>query len=453
MSGIGWRKNLTISDTNKILPRIVIVGRPNVGKSTLFNRILKKRRAITDPTPGVTRDAIEEKAIIAGREVLLVDTGGYKVDRDDHFDELVAQKSLHVLGDADLILFMLDVNELSGEDEAYIEHLRPHMGKTLLIANKVDHIEKEAEIYNFYTLGFEHIVGISAAHGRNIHELEDKILSMIDFDNLIAREDYEPDIRISILGKPNAGKSTLTNALTGKEDSIVSPIAGTTRDVVQGHFKYQGQIFRVLDTAGIRKKKRVVEDVEYYSVNRAIKSIAQSDVVFLLIDVEEGLSEQDKKIAHQIVKKGKGVILVVNKWDLRKDVKNEFKAVEDRMRFLFPILDFAPIVPISALKNEGMKELLNTALQVRKQLTQRVDTPILNDALAEWVDYTPIPMVKGKNYKIRYITQVSSDPVQFVLFVNRENNFPESYVRYIKNQIKKEFNFNKIPFSIDLKER
>lgn len=444
---------MTTSDTSRILPRIVIVGRPNVGKSTLFNRILKKRRAITDPTPGVTRDAIEEKAVIAGREVFLVDTGGYKVDRTDDFDDLVAEKSLSVLADADLILFMIDVNELSGEDEAYIEHLRPYMGKTLLIANKVDFPEKEAEVYNFYTLGFEHIVGISATHGRNIDELQAKILTMIDFENLKARPVHTPDISIAILGKPNAGKSTLANALTGREDSIVSPVAGTTRDVVQGHFKFKGRTFRVLDTAGIRKKKRVSLDVEYYSVNRAIKSIADSDVVFLLIDVEEGLSEQDKKIADQIVKKGKGVILVVNKWDLRKDVKNEFKAVEDRMRFLFPVLDFAPIIPISAKKGEGMKELLDMSLKLREQLVKRVETAQLNEALAEWTDFQAIPMVKGKSFKIRYITQVSSDPVQFILFVNREKNFPESYVRYIRNQIRKEFGFNKIPFTVDLKER
>ncbi len=444
---------MTSSNTSKILPRIVIVGRPNVGKSTLFNRILKKRRAITDPMPGVTRDVIVEKAIIAGREVILVDTGGYKVERDDQFDELVAEKSVGALSDADLIMFLLDVNEISGEDEAFIEHLRPYMDKTLLIANKVDFVEKEPEIYNLYTLGFEHVIGISATHGRNIQEMETQILSMIDFDNLKERQDPDPDLRIAILGKPNAGKSTLTNALTGKQDSIVSPIAGTTRDVVKGHFEYKGQSFRVLDTAGIRKKKRVVQDVEYYSVNRAIKSINQSDVVFLMIDGEEGLSEQDKKIAHQIVKKGKGVILVLNKWDLKKDVKNEFKAVEDRMRFLFPILDFSPIIPISALKEEGLKDLLNMALLIRDQLQKRVETSLLNDALAEWVDYQAIPLVKSKSFKIRYITQVSSDPVEFILFVNREKNFPSSYVRYIKNQIKKEFGFNKIPFTVELKER
>lgn len=444
---------MTSLNTKKILPRIVIVGKPNVGKSTLFNRILKKRRAITDPTPGVTRDAIEEKAIIAGREVILVDTGGYKVERDDRFDELVAEKSLEVLEDADLIMFLVDVDDVSGEDEAYIEHLRPYPDKTLIIANKVDHVEKEPNIYNLYTLGFENIIGISATHGRFIQEMEEKILSMIDFENLKERVDNEPDLKIAILGKPNVGKSTLTNAFTGRIDSIVSPIAGTTRDVVKGNFQYKKKNIRVLDTAGIRKKKRVVEDIEYYSVNRAIKSINQSDVVFLMIDVEEGLSEQDKKIAHQIVKKGKGVILVLNKWDLKKDVKNEFKAVEDRMRFLFPILDFSPILPISAKNGDGLNELLDMALLVKKQLQQRVETPLLNDALAEWIDFTAIPQVKSKTFKIRYITQVSSDPVEFILFVNREKLFPTSYVRYIKNQIKKEFGFNKIPFTVELKER
>jgi len=434
---------------------VVIAGRPNVGKSTLFNRIIKKRKAITDPTPGVTRDPIRERCFLKGQEIMLLDTGGFKLERDDDFDELVSDKSLEMLKEGDLILFLMDVNDITSEDETFIEHLRAHQEKVLIVVNKVDFPEKETEIWNLYSLGFEHIIGISATHGRNIEALYDKILSMIDFSLFdgSAEVEEEPDISIAILGKPNSGKSTLTNQLSGKEHSIVSPVAGTTRDVIEGRFKYKGQHLKVLDTAGIRRKKKVIEDVEYYSVNRAFKTIEEADVIFLLIDVNEGLTEQDKKITQQIVKKGKGVILVLNKWDTTDGLKKTWDDTVDRVRYLFPVLHFAPVLAVSGLKGTGVDKLLDMTLKVYKQLTHRVETSQINEALADWMDFNPIPTVKSKRYKIRYITQVSAHPVKFIAFVNRSSGFPDSYKRYVMNQIRKEFGMSKIPVSLELKER
>ena len=437
------------------LPRVVIAGRPNVGKSTLFNRIIKKRKAITDPTPGVTRDTIRQRCFLNGQEIMLLDTGGFKLERDDDFDELVSEKSLEMLQEGDLILFLMDANDITSEDESFIDHLRPFKEKVLLVVNKVDFPEKENEIWNLYSLGFDNIIGISATHGRNVDALYNKILSMIDFSRFdgAMEQESEPDISIAILGKPNSGKSTLTNKLSGKNHAIVSPVAGTTRDVIEGRFQYKGSHFRVLDTAGIRKKKKVVENVEYYSVNRAFKSIEEADIILLLIDVQEGLTEQDKKITQQIVKNGKGVILVLNKWDTTDRSKETWDKTRERVEFLFPILHFAPIMAVSGLEGTGIDKLLDEILKVYRQLTKRIETNVINEALADWVDFNPIPAVKNKRFKLRYITQVSAHPVKFVAFVNRSSGFPDSYKRYVINQIRREFGMSKIPVSLELKER
>ncbi|MDA3956478.1 ribosome biogenesis GTPase Der [Oceanispirochaeta sp.] len=437
------------------LPRVVIAGRPNVGKSTLFNRIIKKRKAITDPTPGVTRDIIQERCFIRDQEVMLMDTGGFKLERDDSFDELVAQKSLQMLKEGDLILFVMDVNDITSEDETFIESLRAHQEKVLLVVNKVDHPDKENEIWNLYSLGFQNIIGVSATHGWNLDAFNEKIISMIDFSlfNGAAELEKDPHISIAILGKPNTGKSTLTNQLSGKENSIVSPIAGTTRDVIEGRFLYKKREYKVLDTAGIRRKKKVVEDVEYYSVNRAFHTIDDSDIIFLLIDIQEGLTEQDKKISQQIVNQGKGVVLVLNKWDTTDGSKDSWDQAVEKVRFLFPILSFAPVMAVSGLKGTGLDKLLDETEKVYRQLTKRVETSQLNESLHYWMDYNPIPSVKNKRYKLLYLTQVTSHPVKFVLFVNREKGFPDSYKRYIMNQIRKEYGMSKIPINMELKER
>jgi len=431
------------------VPQVALVGRPNVGKSTLFNCLLKSRKAITDPTPGVTRDPNEADWVLDGHPVKLVDTGGYKTKGDD-LDAAVTAKSITRAKDADLVLLILDLMELTAEDEEFVRLLRPLSDKLIVVLNKADGMERESLMGEFYSLGFSEYICVSAAHNRRIDELEELIAGRLKFSDAVV-EDVAPDIRLAILGKPNAGKSTLVNRLTGLDLSIVSPEPGTTRDPIEGRFEFKGTAFRVVDTAGIRRKGKVGENIEYYSVNRALKTIEESDVVVLLIDAVEGLSDQDKKIAYQIVKDGRGVILGMNKWDQLPKVKNQVEAYTDRVRFLFPILDFAPVVPLSAKDGTGIPELLTTALKVNRQLHQRIETSKLNEMLKIWMEDIPTAQVKGVIYKIRYLTQVSTLPVKFVAFGNHGKDTPGSLKEYIVNRIRKDLGFQDVPVELNIK--
>lgn len=440
------------ADIDTKLPLVSIIGRPNVGKSTLFNRLIGKRRAITDPMPGVTRDPIPEVWILANNRVTLVDTGGIKLDKDA-MDALVSEKSLSLLERSDMILFLLDCTEITAEDEMLLKKLRPYSDKVAMVINKIDDESRENLIWNFYEHGYQRVVGISAAHGRGIEELEDTVLGFLNLERQEEEIEEAESIKLAIMGKPNTGKSTLTNFLTGRSVSIVSDIAGTTRDVMRATFTYKGSDYTVLDTAGIRRKGKVEEDVEYYSVNRAIKAIDEADIVLLMIDVVEGLTEQDKKIASLIVRKGKGIVLVLNKTDLLKGIGNELDAIKDRVRFLFPILSFAPMIPISALKGNSIGILLDTVWAVYRQLNKRADTALLNQALRSWCEAYQPPRGSEGHYKILYGTQVSVNPVRFLLFVNRVKAFPEAYLSYIKNQMRKDLGFSYIPIEISIRER
>ena len=440
------------ADIDTSLPMISIIGRPNVGKSTMFNRLIGERRAITDPTPGVTRDPITGRYLLGNHPVTLVDSGGVKLDKEG-LDYAVSEKSLSLCSQSDLILFVLDCTEVTSEDMMLIDELRPYTDKVILVVNKIDDPVREDLIWNFFSYGYQRVVGVSAAHGLGFEELEDTMLGMLDMERLEEEPEEPETIKIAVLGKPNTGKSTLTNVLTGRDISIVSDIAGTTRDVMRGTFEYKGTDYTILDTAGIRRKSKVEEDVEYYSVNRAIKTIDEADVVLLMIDITEGLAEQDKKIANLIVRRGKGVVLVLNKMDKLRGIPNEIEAIKDRVRFLFPILNFAPLVPISALEVQDVGKLLDTVWGVWKQLNKRIDTSEINDALKMWTqDYEP-PRGATGHYKVLYGTQVSVTPVRFLFFVNRIKDFPEVYVSYLKNQIRKTFGFSYIPIEISLRER
>lgn len=437
------------------LPTVAIAGRPNVGKSTLFNRFMHKRLAIVDPTPGVTRDPVEGTAFIGGKPVHLVDTGGFKLDRDlksreSEMDELVVEKSLSVIKRADLILLLLEAGKITGEDEEFIHLLRPYWDKVVVAVNKCEGGFGENISWNYLQYGFNELLFISADHGDHITELAKAITSRLDFSD-VKEGIEEPVIKIAIVGKPNTGKSTLSNRLTNTQNSIVSDYAGTTRDVVEGSFTWGKRKFEVLDTAGIRRKAKVKQNVEYYSVNRAIKTLDECDIVFLMIDAEQGLADQDKKICSLAYERGRGIIFVLNKWDLKEQTKKVYKDTVDYIQYMFGQMQFAPILRLSALNGDGIKELMETTIRLYKQLTTKIETSALNKALDDWLFRYPPPASKAIHFKIRYMTQTGTNPVSFRIFATSPDNVPDSYVTYLKNRIREDLGFDQIPVMLEMK--
>ncbi|MDR1419629.1 MAG: ribosome biogenesis GTPase Der [Treponema sp.] len=436
----------------RALPVVALAGRPNVGKSTLFNRLLGKRRAITDPTPGVTRDPVEAGAVILGKALRLVDTGGFRLEWDAAaLDGLVVEKTLKTVESADLVILVLEAGELTAEDEEFIRLLRPYRGKLVTVVNKTEGGRRADDAWNLLSFGFDKLYMISAEHGDHIEELEKAIVESLDFSGTGEAEEEARPVRIALLGKPNTGKSSLSNLLTSSSASIISDIPGTTRDVVEGSFSWKGRAFEVLDTAGIRRKSKVTENIEYYSVNRAIKTIDSADIVFLVIDAEEGFSDQDKKIAALASERGRGIILVLNKWDLVPRVKNAFTAVQDRIRFLFGQMEFAPIVPVSALDGSGVDRLLDTAVRMFSQLVLKVETAKLNQALRHWLAENPPPSGPQTRFSVKYAVQTSENPVTFIFFVSRPRAVSEAYVTYLKNRIRRDLGFSLIPVGVEIR--
>ncbi len=435
-------------------PLVVIAGRPNVGKSTLFNRLLHKRRVITDPTPGVTRDPVEETVFIKDKPVRFMDTGGFKLTRtlgsmEAVLDDLVVQKTVESLKKADLILLLLDAGEITPEDEEFIGLLRPYWDRIVAAVNKTEGGRFETEALNFHRFGFKELICISAEHGDRIPELTDLIFSKLDFSAVKTVEKKVP-IKLAIMGKPNTGKSTLCNCLTGSELSIVSDYAGTTRDVVEGAFHFKGKDFLVLDTAGIRRKAKVKENVEYYSVNRAIKTLERADVVLYLMDAAEGLTEQDKKVIKLAHDRGRALIFVLNKWDTQAQDKKTARKAEENIRIMFGHMAYAPILEISAKEKTGIKPLLNTVVELYNQLNRKVDTGPLNTALRDWIAAYPPPASRSARFHIRYAVQTKTNPVVFLLFATKPDSVPQSYIAYLKNRMREDLGFTKIPITIEM---
>jgi GTP-binding protein len=451
---------------------VAIIGRPNVGKSTLFNALLGRRRTITHSDPGVTRDPVESPCTIAGARVNLVDTGGYTAD-DGGLDGVVSARSLKAARASDLVLLVLDALETTPLDREFMRLLRPLSEKMLLVVNKVDTPDRDSLVWNAHEHGFPHVIGVSAAHHRSMDQLRETIVALLEArkEEPLAADAGGParrraapaarpfgpagpdaeTVRVAILGKPNTGKSTLANRLLGEERSIVSAVPGTTRDVVEGSFVHKSRTFLLLDTAGIRRKSRVTDPVEYYSVNRAIESIGRADIVFLTIDATQGLVDQDKKIAAQAVKEGRGVIIVLSKWDLMKDSPSLAKEAAEMVHFQFPVLGFAPVLPASAHTGYGVRKLIETAGSVWDQLQRRVSTGRLNQSLESWMAHYKLP-VRGKNYKIRFMTQVGVNPVRFVAFVNRMSGFPTQYGQYLENCIRRDFDLAHVPVMLEFRQ-
>ncbi|HOJ64374.1 MAG TPA: ribosome biogenesis GTPase Der [Spirochaetota bacterium] len=436
------------------IPVVSIIGRPNVGKSTLFNRLIGKKKAIIDPTPGVTRDFIKEDFTIEDKVITLIDTGGL-TDSDDPLDLIVQKKTYEAIDNSDLIIFLVEYNTPLPIEKEYAKYLLEKNKRVILAINKCDTIDKDNNIFDFYEYGLNNIITISAAHNRNIELLKEKILNLLDIEkyNFSKQEkEKDPPIKIAIIGKPNVGKSSLLNKIIGKERSIVSEIPGTTRDIIDEKFIFNNREFIIIDTAGIRKKSKVKDDVEYYSVNRAIKAIEQADVTLLVIDAECNISEQDKKITDQIVKNGKGLIILLNKWDKEEQSKENLNKKMNLLRFKFPLVSYAPIIPTSAKTGFGIVNILKKAIFVYSEMNKKIATSELNKFIEKCIKkYSPSS--KDGHIKIYYGTQTSNNPVEFVFFINKKKLLTENYKQYIINKFRETFGFEGVPIKINFRDK
>lgn len=428
------------------LPVIAIVGRPNVGKSTIFNRIVGERIAIEEDTPGVTRDRIYGKGEWLNREFHIIDTGGIDIGDAPFLDQIRAQAQL-AIDEADCIIMITSGRDGVTPADLEVAKILYRSNKPVVLAvNKIDNPEMRDQIFDFYELGFGDPIPISGAHGLGIGDLLDE--AMKHFPPHIETEEDEDEIRFCLIGRPNVGKSSLVNAILGVERVIVSDIAGTTRDAIDSHYTYEDQKYVIIDTAGIRKKGKVYEKTEKYAVLRALKAIERSDVVLVVLNGEEGIIEQDKRIAGYAHEAGRGVIIVVNKWDaVEKDAKT-MQEFEQMIRHEFQFLDYAPITFVSAKTKKRLHTLLPLINVVSENHAMRVQTNVLNDVIMDAVAMNPTPTDRGRRLKIYYITQVSVKPPTFVLFVNDPELLHFSYERYLINRIRDAFGFVGTPIKL-----
>lgn len=455
------------------MKNIAILGRPNVGKSTLFNRLVGRRKSIVDSTAGVTRDIGIAKTFIDDIEFNIFDTGGLLDISEDILNEKVREKALKTATeDSDILLFLVDARQNHPDDKHFINAIRKSNKPIILVINKVDADSHNQLINEFYSLGIKNMVSVSAEHNKGIEDLKEKILNIYKSFNknkfkekkkIIENSENEDNknleefiaeknkINIAIVGKPNAGKSTLLNTLIGKERSIVSNIAGTTRDPIDETFNFNGNEICLIDTAGIRKKKNVNSDIEYYSVNRAIKSIEASDVCILMLDVFEGLTEQDKTIANLIIERKKGIVIAANKWDIREKgiTWNDY---QNHMKETFPVLNYVFYAKVSATKKKDAEKLLSLAIRVAKTRRQKFETHSLTETFVRATrEYTI--SAGGSPFKIFYATQTGINPPAFAIFCNNPHKLNSHYRRYLENKFREIFDFRGTPIILNFRKR
>ncbi len=421
-------------------PILAIVGRPNVGKSTFFNRIIGERRAIVEDVPGVTRDRIYAEAEWNGKEFAVIDTGGIEVKTDDTIRSQMRDQAVMAMDMADVIIFMVDGKEgLTTADSEVAEMLRRTGKEVILVVNKVDSPKKAYElVYDFYELGFGEPVPISSANMTNIGDLLDRIVEGFPDDEYGL---HDESVNIAIIGKPNVGKSSLVNALTKQNRVIVSPIAGTTRDTIDTPFTYKDREYTLIDTAGLRKKSKVSDTIEKYSVVRAIAAIERCDVCILMIDAVEGLTEQDKKIAGYAHEAGKGMMIVVNKWDLIEKETNTMRDYDRRIKGELLFASYAPVLFVSVLNKVRIFEIIDRVARIEDARSQRITTGKLNSIIEDAVMMRQPPSDKGRRLKIYYGTQIGTRPPLFSFSINDRELMHFSYSRYIENKIREHFDF------------
>lgn len=430
---------------------LALVGRPNVGKSTLFNRLTETRDAIVDPTSGVTRDRHYGKSDWNGKEFSVIDTGGYVINSDDIFEEEIRKQVVLAIEEADVICFLVDVKEgLTPLDEDVADLLRRCNKKVFLVANKVDNNARMADINDFYSLGLGEIICISAVNGMGTGDLLDLIVA--EFTDVVDENAVELP-KFTIVGRPNVGKSSIINAFIGVERNIVTPIAGTTRDAVYTRYNSFGFDFHLVDTAGLRKKSKVYENIEFYSVMRSIRAIEASDVCILMIDATTGLEAQDLNIFSLIEKNRKGAIIVVNKWDLIEKETNTHKEFEERIREKIAPFRDVPIIFTSVPSKQRIFKVLETANQVYKNRSRRITTSQLNEILLPLLSENPPPAHKGKYISIKYITQLPTPYPSFVLFCNLPQYVKDPYKRYVENKMRELYDFSGSPIVLYFRQK
>ena len=434
---------------------VAIVGRPNVGKSTLFNRLVGMRQAIVDDTAGVTRDRHYGRSDWCGREFSVVDTGGYTTNSDDVFESAIRSQVQIAIDEADLVLFMVEAaTGITDYDAEIADVLRRSKKPVILCVNKVDTGEKVFDTYQFYSLGLGELYSISAANGSGTGDLLDAVVAALPEEKEHDSNDpYAGLPRIAIVGKPNVGKSSLTNALLGTDRNIVTPVAGTTRDSIESHYNKFGHEFVLVDTAGIRRKAKVHEDLEFYSVMRSIRAIEHSDVCILMIDATLGLEAQDMNIFNLIVRNRKGCVLVVNKWDLFIKDSNTLKEYERGLRARLAPFDDVPIIFTSVLNMQRIQNVLDAVALVYANYSRKIPTARLNEALLPVIEETPPPAWKGKYVKIKYLTQLPTRFPAFAFFCNLPQYVKEPYKRFLENQLRKNFDLTGCPVQIYIRQK
>ena len=426
---------------------VAIVGRPNVGKSTLFNKLVGDRLSIVKDEPGVTRDRLYREIEWLGKEFILVDTGGLEPRTDDFMMNKIKQQAQVAIDEADVIIFLVDGKSgITGIDEDVANILRKKDKKVVIAVNKIDNYMKDQEnIFEFYSLGFEEVIGISGEHKTNLGDLLDAVVKKFENKN---ETETEEGLCIAILGRPNAGKSSLVNKLLNEERTIVSEIAGTTRDAIDSNLKYDGDVYTLIDTAGIRRKSKIEDSIEYYSVLRAMKSIKRADVCVLMLDATEILTDQDKRVAGMIYDERKPIIIAINKWDLIEKDNNSVKEFTELVKADLSFLNYAPIITISALTGKRTVNILEQAKFINEEYHKKISTGLLNQILGEIIAQNPVPTRKGRAVKINYGTQIGQAPPKFVFFANNPELVHFSYQRYIENKLRDYFGFEGCPIDI-----
>ena len=432
-------------------PTIAIVGRPNVGKSTIFNRIIGERLSIVEDTPGVTRDRLYAIGEWLGREFSVIDTGGIDLSDEPFMDQIKYQAEI-AIEEADVILFLTSVREGVTDADHLVANMLHKSGKPVVLAvNKVDNPEMRADVYEFYNLGLGDPFPISGSHGIGLGDVLDEAVQQFSTE---LEEEVEGLIKFSLIGRPNVGKSSIINALLGEDRVIVSDVAGTTRDAIDTAFtSASGQPFVMIDTAGMRKRGKVYESTEKYSVMRAMRAIERSDIVLMVLNAEEGIREYDKRIAGFAHEAGRGMIIVVNKWDAIEKDTHTMKKFEEDIRKEFKYLDYAPILFVSAKTKQRLNQLPELLELVSMNQNLRISSSVLNDVIMDAVAINPTPTDKGKRLKIFYATQVAVKPPTFVVFVNEEELMHFSYARFLENQIRNAFTFEGTPIRIIARRR